>query len=293
MATCDEDSELRIILRSEPQRVTAEITMANPTAHPRHCYGAIEVTTVRESKTSNGTKGEGRFDNVASNLYPRYETARAVKPGEPWKRGIMGEKLARRKAGARPLVGMDATRDRGGVGGIEKRQDPAQLKCEPTVKFIARHVSPEKVSGKHDCPANHNSHTEISRNRAETKGGEEEEEEEEGAVPPRSLSRKLAKEDGESFHLRAASEVGANGGLKSFAIERRRNRSSLSSRGVAGSRPAEEQPVDLTRLPRIRRLSRIYPSDFRETREIPCQTYSRFLRTPVYSFIVDLEPSIY
>jgi len=51
----------------------------------------------------------------------------------------------------------------------------------------------------------------------------------EEAVPLRSLSRKLAKEDGESFHLRAASEVGANGGLKSFAIERRRNRSSLSS----------------------------------------------------------------
>ncbi|KYN23189.1 hypothetical protein ALC57_04388 [Trachymyrmex cornetzi] len=112
-----------------------------------------------------------------------------------------------------------------------KKQDPTRLKCKLTVKFIARHVSSDRVSGKHDCPANRNSHTEISRNRAETKGGgREEEEEEEEAVPLRSLSRKLAKEDGESFHLRAASEVGANGGLKSFAIERRRNHSSLSEK---------------------------------------------------------------
>lgn len=54
-----------------------------------------------------------------SDIFQRNETARAVKPGEPWKRGIVGEKLARRKRRcARPLVGMDATRDRGGVGGI-------------------------------------------------------------------------------------------------------------------------------------------------------------------------------
>lgn len=80
-------------------------------------------------------------------------------------------------------------------------------------KFTARHISPEKVSGKHDRPGNHSSHTETSRNRVETNDEE---------VPPRRLSQKLAKEDGESFHLRAAAEVGANGGLKSFAIERRR-----------------------------------------------------------------------
>ncbi|EGI64501.1 hypothetical protein G5I_07007 [Acromyrmex echinatior] len=242
----------------------------------------------------------------------RNETARAVKLGEPWKREIVGEKLARRKRRCSAIgrYGCDersqrcslddasaktdgtdryrqmkctaapgsgsALRDSNGWlppvakhGRLQrlqrlhhryqKKQDPTRLKCKLTVKFIARHVSSDRVSGKHDCPANRNSHTEISRNRAETKGGgkeekeKEEEEEEEEAVPLRSLSRKLAKEDGESFHLRAASEVGANGGLKSFAIERRRNHSSLSSQGVAGSRPAEEQPVDLTRLPKIRR----------------------------------------
>lgn len=32
-----------------------------------------------------------------SDIFQRNETARAVKPGEPWKRGIVGEKLARRK----------------------------------------------------------------------------------------------------------------------------------------------------------------------------------------------------
>lgn len=52
----------------------------------------------------------------------RNETARAVKPDEPWKRGIVGEKFTGR---ARPLVGVDATkerereRNRKGVGGIE------------------------------------------------------------------------------------------------------------------------------------------------------------------------------
>ena len=81
----------------------------------------------------------------------------------------------------------------------------------------------------------------------------------------------MAKEDGESFHLRAASEVEANGGLKSFAIERRRNHSSLSSQGVAGSRPAEEQPVDLTRLPKIRRnYFEVAPNTFQEISENPC-----------------------
>ncbi|KYN42207.1 hypothetical protein ALC56_03345 [Trachymyrmex septentrionalis] len=103
----------------------------------------------------------------------------------------------------------------------QKKQDPTRLKCKLTVKFIARHVSSHRVSGKHDCPANRNSHTEISRNRAETKGGEkeeEEEEEEEEAVPLRSLSRKLAKEDGESFHLRAAQQDAEEETAMNFAL---------------------------------------------------------------------------
>ncbi|EFN75534.1 hypothetical protein EAI_03562 [Harpegnathos saltator] len=126
------------------------------------------------------------------------------------------------------------------------------------VKFIARSPVGKDFLRERDCSANRNSHAEISRSRAETNVDEaneeeedeneeeeekQEEEEKEEEVPPRSLSQKLAKEDGESFHLRAAAEVGANGDLKSFAIERRRF-FPLLVRRLTGSWPTEEQPVD-------------------------------------------------
>jgi len=75
----------------------------------------------------------------------------------------------------------------------------SRLKRGPTVKFITRHVSPERLSGKHDCPAGRNSHTEDDdddddddeRRRGGAGGGRRK------SPTPRDPSRKLAKEDGE------------------------------------------------------------------------------------------------
>lgn len=50
----------------------------------------------------------------------------------------------------------------------------------------------------------------------------------------------------ESFHLRAATEVEANGGLKSYAIEKRRSSASPPRRGIAGSRATREEANLLT-----------------------------------------------
>lgn len=127
------------------------------------------------------------------------------------------------------------------------------------------------------------SHTEISRNRAKTNEKEEKEEEKKRSFTVReSLSRKLAKEDGESFHLRVASEVGANGGLKSFAIERRRFLPRLLSREEsAGSRPAKEQPVDPP--PPMQKLFRIY-SDLSEISSVAVVCGGHFRESLVLKF---------
>lgn len=170
----------------------------------------------------------------------------------------------------------------------------SRLKCGPTVKFITRRVSPEKVSGKHIArrtatriygnkqkPSRNVKRTKKKTMRRTRKSSRRGRRKGKSSTPrARDSSRKLKKMEGgkESFHLRAAAEVGANGGLKSYAIERwpvpaLPPRQRRSRRKSANSR--RDQPVDPWDC-RTRNYYRIY-----------CNSQFSFVReTPPYLLIV-------